>query len=74
MINNSEEEKYVAYLHQCFSNAVKRLQNATNTPEKLQKETLRLERLSAQASMHSHEVEVAQARAMHKYDNVRYIG
>lgn len=67
-------DPYAQYLHGCFGNAVQRLQDATSTPEGLQRETLALGRLKYQASKQTGEIEAAEKRAAAKYSNTRYKG
>lgn len=68
------DDAWAAYLHGCFSDAIAKLRGETDTPEKLRARTLRLGRLDFQAAMETRDVELAQAKASHKYDFVRYIG
>ncbi len=70
----SNGDEYAQYLHGCFSGAVRRLQETTNTPESLQRKTLALGRLEYQASKQTGEVEAAEKRAAAKHSNTRYKG
>ena len=67
-------DEYAQYLHGCFGSAIRRLQDATSTPEALQRETLALGRLEYQASKQTGEIETAEKRAAAKYSNTRYKG
>lgn len=62
------------YLHNCALNALKAIEEKTNTPEKLFREKAELVRLSLGVAIYVTERELAQKRALRKLQFGRYRG
>ena len=73
-INIMNDRELALYWHGQFGNAVKRLQEETDTSEKLLKKELELGRLEFQASKQEAIVRAGELKAGHKYDHIRYKG